>query len=81
MLCCVNIIYLYYIFICNNQDLYHCLVIQEVEIPTAEKRETAIRRNGACHVLVKHFVVHYGQFQSRRISSDRQTEEDHLHHR
>lgn len=44
-------------------------------------RETAVRRNGARHVFVNHLVVHYSQFQSRGISPDRQTEEDHLHHR
>lgn len=81
----LNMLLQYVIFhytFCNwDTHFYRCFIVQEIEIATTQVRERAVTRNGASHIFVEHLVINYGQFQSCGISSDRQTEENYLHHR
>lgn len=61
--------------------LYHRFIIKELEISTTEIGEGTVFGYRTALVLPVHFVIDYGESKTRRVSTDGQTEQYHLHHR
>lgn len=59
---------------------YHRFIIKELEISTTEIGKGAVFRDRTALVLPVHLVIDYGQLEARRISTNGQAEEYHLHY-